>query len=522
MSTEDLPNMDDGDQSTTADIAGSDASVEDLVAALTQAANQQTQQAHTQQAGNTAGCHQVTDNLVITQDPDYYALTSEDGEYRGLTKYDDAPQTEVPPDRSYISGEHSGSVATKEELCRGLRSQNSCPMLIGDAGTAKNTSIDSVYSTLNQPVYRMQMGSGLTVFDLFAETELRDGETVTTLKPFGKATVFGGVAVIDEINLADANLVAHFNAMAEQEGQRRVTLPGTGITLTDLPDDTEWDADKHLGKYIHPEFRVVATRNPPSYTGAEKINNALNDRFSPIRYEYPDADVESKLLAEEIGADPDQILPLLEVVNREIRNARANNTGPKCPVSFRRLVDALEYAKCHDTTIYNGAMEKIVGYAQSAGDREYIEGSINDNKAKLDVTLDTNGGPATYECENCSHEIEVSSAGVDAEHGVCPSCDAPYMRNDKWKTNYRSSHVARFRWVENGTNDPNLIVSFWSDSDNKLTTYRYDGVEKSDYEDLCDAQSVGRVMNGIKNKPRITSEKIGEAEGLDKPKTINS
>lgn len=495
---------------------GDSQNAEELIDTLTQAVSQNMDTPDSD-GNDVSAVHPITDNLVITQDPEEYVLSEPDGEHNGLTTYSDAPKREVPPDRTFISD--NGDVDTMEELIRAIASENRCPMLIGDAGTGKNTSIDALYSELNQPVYRQQMGSGLTVHDLFAETELRDGDTVTTLKAFGKAAMFGGVAVVDEINLANDRLIANLNSMAEKQGQRRVPIPGTGVTLTDLPEDTEWDADKHLGKYIHPEFRVAATRNPPSYSGAEALNFALNDRFSPIRYDYPDIDVESKLLAQDIGADKDQIKPLVEVIHNGVRVPRSNNAGTSCPVSYRRLIDAVEYSKYHDVTLHKAGIAKIAGYAQDAADRQKIEGALNDKKMKLDIVI--GGENATLNCGHCGHEVELSNASGKAKQGVCPDCESPHMQDDEWETNYGSSHVARFRWAEHGPKSPTLLISFWGASDSKLTTYRYDGVSKSDYEDMCDASSKGRFVNGIKDDPSIDAEKIGEIEGVPVPKPID-
>lgn len=396
-----------------------DARVEGLLELLDQSATD------VGQPGTVESCHRLTEQLVVTQDPERFLLSETAETHRGLNVYSDAPPSQVPVSRSFISGTHAGSVSTKEELCRTLRSNTTTPILIGDAGTGKNTSIDSLYSTLNQPVYRQQMGSGLSVFDVFAETELRDGNTVTTLKPFGLAAVFGGLAVIDEINLADQRLIANLNSMVEERGKRQLALPGTGVTLRDLPESQTWDPDVHLGKYLHPEFRVAATRNPPSYTGADTLNNALNDRFSPIRYQYPSVEREATLLSEKTNVRESDLTPLIEAIDM-VREARRNNSGPRCPVSHRRLLDAVEYATSHGTTVYHAAVEKIAGYAQSEADRDFIESTLRDHKTALDTMLVQKTERSTENSRETGTDIDSSSVQCE----VCGDIDVKSVQTN--------------------------------------------------------------------------------------------
>lgn len=433
--------------------------IQQLAGAIAQAANQmnsgpQQNGQNGQNVDSTDGLYHITDDLILTQDPDHYLLDNPTGDtYQGLHKYDDAPAERVPHDAAFISGELTGDVSTKEELLRALRSTTASPILIGDAGTAKNTSIDSVYHPIGQPVYRLQCGSGLTVFDLFAETDMRNGNTVTTLKPFGLATVFGGLAVADEINLANHGLIAHFNSMGEKVGSRKVTLPGTGVTLTDLPVSDEeiaehgsehaarlakWDPDEHLGRYIHPEFRFAATRNPPTYSGADEINDALNDRFSPIRYVYVGIDTEARILAAQAGTAQGDVKPLVRVVKTEIREPRKHGNGVTCPISFRRLQDAVEYSLAHGVSLYAGAKEKIGGYAQNEMDRGKIEGALSDHKSDLsgvpteqDVEdmADIGDEETVYMCSNCGWEKSATDVADDAPasaNGVCHDCNGPF------------------------------------------------------------------------------------------------
>jgi nitric oxide reductase NorQ protein len=402
-------------------------------------------------AGEGTDWFYIGDQLKVVQNPDDYLLSEVTGEYRGLTVYGDGHPSHVPSPSSFISGELSGSVSTKEEVIRVLKSTQKSPMLIGDAGTGKNTALGSVYASLGQNVFRVQVGIGMTEHDLIAEKDLHGGNTIVNLKSGGKAGVFGGAWLVDEINMADGNLTSFIHAAAEEVGKRSLSLPGTGVTLTDLPvTDAEiaaaggdhraairekWDPSAHLGRFLHPEFRVAATRNPPTYQGAHAMNDAAADRFSPIWFDYLDPDKEAKLLAEEVGTEVAGVKPLVDVVDTEIRSLRGNGTGgTRCPISYRRLADVVEYALGHGVSLYDGASEKLVHYAQNENDRHLLEDVLADNEHELSVVPKPAGQNPTQQVEyvtcavgDCGFDQPVTDTpdGSRAHKGVCPDCENP-------------------------------------------------------------------------------------------------
>jgi MoxR-like ATPase len=342
--------------------------------------------------------YKLTEELTITRNPENFVLSSFQDRYRGLRICSDAPVHLVPTDKTLISTELSGSVSTKEELCRTLRSDKTCSMLIGDAGTGKNTAIEAIYNKIRQPIYRTQCNSGITKQDLIAQTELVDGNTVTTLKSAGLAAIFGGCLVLDEINLANNRVTAVINSMAEEKGKRRLEIPSVGATLTELDDDKSWNKTKHLGRYIHPEFRVIATRNPSTYTGTKKINDSLNDRFSHIRFEYIGIEAESAIIADELNVKTREVKPLVRTVQEELREARKHNSGTTCPISYRRVIDAVEYSKAHETSLYHAAIENIITYAQNEADREFMRSAFEDRKNELSEIVGFHSNQNDVEC----------------------------------------------------------------------------------------------------------------------------
>jgi len=89
----------------------------------------------------------------------------------------------------------------------------------------------------------------------------------------------GGVLVIDEINMASADILALFNSVTDDERK---------LVLTD-------NGGEHV--YACKNFRLIATMNP-SYEGTKELNDSLRSRFSVVELGYNES-VEKKLKIDE-------------------------------------------------------------------------------------------------------------------------------------------------------------------------------------------------------------------------------
>jgi len=295
--------------------------------------------------------------LKITQHPERYILKNRTDKNRtrhNIAVYEHIPQSYVP-EETVFKENNSLEISKVDELLRILASDSESPMLFGPAGTGKNTLIQHVCAKLNRPMYRKQSARGATVQDIIGQESLQNNNTATSLKPLGMAAVFGGVAIVDEINLASQRVNSNIMSITEKIGKRQIEIPGSGgAVLSDLPKSKNWNTDEHLGKYIHPECMIVATCNPASYSGAGKLNDALSDRFSPIKVSYLDKERESDLISGELDVKKSNVKPLVRLAH-ELREAKKQGKGSNCPISYRRLRDTVKCAKAHDITLYNAA-----------------------------------------------------------------------------------------------------------------------------------------------------------------------
>jgi len=299
-----------------------------------------------------------------------------DRTYMGVPVREPGPK-QVPSVRTaYHPSTMAGGRDSEEVIARAIGELDKPVLLEGEAGTGKNTAILTVADHTNRPVTRMNFGADTSVFDLVGEKDLVGGDTVYVLGELAKAALFGWIFVADEINMAEGDVTSHLHAICEEAGRRRLTLRGTGRTLTDLPQGETWDPERHLGRYIHPAFRFVATANPLSYAGTKELNDAFRSRFVVLPIEYLPAEAEAELLIEETGVDATTARRLTAVAER-LREAHRRDEL-ETPISHRELLKVIEMAGPNEEfmTIGEAAELLLVGHATLKLDEATIRDTI--------------------------------------------------------------------------------------------------------------------------------------------------
>ena len=284
---------------------------------------------------------------------------------------------QVPAVRTpYHPGAMTDGRDAEQVIARALGELEKPVLLEGEAGTGKNTAVLTLAARTNRPVTRMNFGADTTVFDLVGEKDLVGGDTVYVLGELAKAALFGWIFVADEINMAEGDVTSHLHAICEEAGRRRLTLRGTGRTLTDLPPDVTWDPEQHLGRYIHPAFRFVGTANPLSYAGTSEMNDAFRSRFVVLPIEYLPPEEEAELLIEETGVR-EPIARKLTAVAERLREAHRRDEL-ETPISHRELLKVVEMAGPDEEfmSIGEAARLVLVGHATLKLDKATIRDTI--------------------------------------------------------------------------------------------------------------------------------------------------
>ncbi|MFB6109323.1 MAG: AAA family ATPase [Halodesulfurarchaeum sp.] len=297
--------------------------------------------------------------IRVTLDPaDHLVGPPTEETHHGLQVREPGPQ-QVPDVRTaYHPTAMTEDRDAEQVIARALGEMDKPVLLEGEAGTGKNTAVLTLAGRTNRPVTRMNFGADTTIFDLIGEKDLVGGDTVYVLGELAKAALFGWIFVADEINMAEGDITSHLHAICEEVGRRRLTLRGTGRTLTDLPPDVEWDPEKHLGRYIHPAFRFVGTANPLSYAGTSEMNDAFRSRFVVLPVEYLPPEEEAALLIEETGVEEETARELTAVAER-LREAHRRDEL-ETPISHRELLKVVEMAGPEEQFMSIGEAARLV------------------------------------------------------------------------------------------------------------------------------------------------------------------
>lgn len=337
--------------------------------------------------------------ILITADPGEELIGEPTGEdWNGvpvLTNGHDGIPNETTP---YFPVEVSpGNRDTEQWAGRVLGHEDGDPrplLLEGEAGTGKNSLVARMASATNRVTQRTNFGSDVSVFDLVGEKEIADGVTYYILGDQAKAAMFGHVAIWDEVNMVTGDTSSFLHGLAEEPGNRSLELRGTGVTLTDIPvsrDEidrygswyeaarSKWNAEEHLGKYIHPEFRITATSNPLDYADTKSMNDAFRDRFTVVEHPYLSPSREADLLAEETGTDPSAVEPLTKLA-QVLREARQKANAHQTPITHRSLLKTVEMAGPREgwMSFRDAAMNVMVDHASTKKDKQYIKDAIAD------------------------------------------------------------------------------------------------------------------------------------------------
>jgi MoxR-like ATPase len=194
-------------------------------------------------------------------------------------------------------------------------------LLVGETGVGKDQLVRYLCAETNRPVVRVNFGSGTTYADLvgdYAPNDAADRERLERARrlvteqdaPSGtdaaetperittreavqlvgaedafrfrpgvlyQAVKYGWTFVADELNAAGPAATMPLHGLTERDGQ--LVVKPTAEVLDP-----------------HPEFRFVATMNPPRYAGTSPLNDAFRSRFWELRLDYLPPEAERRLL----------------------------------------------------------------------------------------------------------------------------------------------------------------------------------------------------------------------------------
>lgn len=178
----------------------------------------------------------------------------------------------VPEDIGY--SEHGKILETVAYALR----ENLPALLVGETGVGKTSAIRHLAARTGHGLRRVNVNGSMTAEDFIGQLLVNKDGTYWKDGVLTECMRAGYWLVVDEINAASAEILFALHSLLDDDRY---------IVLTDHPE-------REIVK-AHPDFRIIATMNPPErYAGTKEMNRALLSRFAlmlsvpipPAKVEY--------------------------------------------------------------------------------------------------------------------------------------------------------------------------------------------------------------------------------------------
>lgn len=177
--------------------------------------------------------------------------------------------------------------------------------IFGPTGCGKTSAVKQIVNKLNYPVYEVTGHNRLEFPEMVGHHTVQQGNMLFAYGPLAMAMKYGGIFLINEIDLLDPATASGLNSVLD------------GYPLT-IPENG--------GEIIkaHPLFKFVATANSNGssdttglYQGILRQNIAFMDRFVMVEANYIEPSAEKQILQKTVPTLPE------DMANKFIRYANA-------------------------------------------------------------------------------------------------------------------------------------------------------------------------------------------------------
>lgn len=281
-------------------------------------------------------------------------------DFKGLSILRDVGHPMVPDiDHGYIKRPVRGGMTDVDLACKFIADDEYAALFQGETGVGKDYLIEYICAKTNRPMVRVNFGQGTTYADLIGDwVPAEDGGFEFKPGILYMAVKHGWVFVADEVNAAGPEATMPLHGITESDG--KLSVPPVSEVLSP-----------------HPEFKFVATMNPPSYPGTKPLNDAFRTRFWVMDVDYLEPQGEEALLFEATHLDGNdshdkQVANRLTDLAEKLR-ANYKNMDIVTPISHR---DTMKVAKLSKFMGAEDAAKQVLQGMAAPEDKNAISKAI--------------------------------------------------------------------------------------------------------------------------------------------------
>src|SRR6478735_464207 len=191
-------------------------------------------------------------------------------------------------------------VGDEVEVFRAAARRGLPVLLKGPTGCGKTRFVEAMAHELDRDLITVAGHEDMTSADLVGRFLLKGGETVWVDGPLTRAVRQGAICYLDEIVEARQDTIVVIHPLTDH--RRELPVDRLGTTLA-----------------AEPGFQLVISYNPGYQSVLKNIKESTRQRFIAIELDFPPAETETEIVANEAGID-DETARALVTLGNAIRN----------------------------------------------------------------------------------------------------------------------------------------------------------------------------------------------------------
>jgi nitric oxide reductase NorQ protein len=209
-------------------------------------------------------------------------------------------------------------VADEVELYLAAYAARMPMMLKGPTGCGKSRFVEYMAWKLKRPLVTVACNEDMSASDLVGRYLLDASGTRWQDGPLSIAARIGAICYLDEVVEARQDTTVVIHPLTDH--RRTLPLEKKGELI-----------------HAHPDFQLVISYNPGYQNLLKDLKQSTKQRFAALDFAYPEAAVETEVVAHESGVDKDIAAKLVQIAHRA-RNLKGH--GLDEGISTRLLVYA--------------------------------------------------------------------------------------------------------------------------------------------------------------------------------------